>query len=205
MLTYYTGRRFIVVKTKISKIRGIHFYLTFGFLRLRMLRNEQWIFSEVVKILEFWIWSGWIEKYKPALSKSDSSCDNPYCVRLVIFWLAVNIGKLQSLFSVDNFFCWVSNDSCSNFLLYNFIDFVRMYKSVVESCVDKKLSDRLSSFDRCWSSLLRLLMALRRSVLRIYKASLLETFGSLKIRNFGYTPSCFPLLRKFIQFIVFVL
>ena len=28
------------------------------------------------------------------------------------------------------------------------------------------------------------------------KASLLETFGSLKIRNFGYTPSCLQLLRK---------
>ena len=52
-----------------------------------------------------------------------------------------------------------------------------------------------SSFERCWSSLLRLLMALRRSLLRIDKASLLETFGSLKIRNFGYTPSCLQLLR----------
>ena len=39
-------------------------------------------------------------------------------------------------------------------------------------------------------------MALRRSLLRIDKASLLETFGSLKIRNFGYTPSCLQLLRK---------
>ena len=39
-------------------------------------------------------------------------------------------------------------------------------------------------------------MALRRSLLGIDKASLLETFGSLKIRNFGYTPSCLQLLRK---------
>ena len=39
-------------------------------------------------------------------------------------------------------------------------------------------------------------MALRRSLLRIDKASLFETFGSLKIRNFGYTPSCLQLLRK---------
>ena len=39
-------------------------------------------------------------------------------------------------------------------------------------------------------------MALRRSLLRIDKASLLETFSSLKIRNFGYTPSCLQLLRK---------
>ena len=56
--------------------------------------------------------------------------------------------------------------------------------------------DRLSSFERCWSSLLRMLIALRRSFLWIDKASLLETFGSLKIRNFGYKPSCLKLLIK---------
>ena len=39
-------------------------------------------------------------------------------------------------------------------------------------------------------------MALRRSLLRIDTASLLQTFGSLKIRNFGNTPSCLQLLRK---------
>ena len=68
-----------------------------------------------------------------------------------------------------------------------------------ESCVDKKFSDRLSSFERRWSSLLRLLMALRRSLLRIDKASLLKTFSSLKIKNFGYTPSCLQWLRKSIS------
>ena len=57
-----------------------------------------------MKISDFRILSGWIEKYKPALSKSDSSWDNSYCVRLVIVLLAVNIGKLQSLVSEDNFF-----------------------------------------------------------------------------------------------------
>ena len=88
------------------------------------------------------------------------------------------------------------NDFCSDFLLYNFTDFVRMQQSVVENCVDKIFSDRLSSFERCWSSLLSLLMALGKSLLRIDKASLLETFSSLKIRNFGYTPSCLQLLRK---------
>ena len=88
------------------------------------------------------------------------------------------------------------NDFCGNFLLCDVIDFVSMKKSVVERCVDKTFSDRLSSFERCWSSLLRLLMALRRSLLRIDKASLLETFGSLKIKNFGYTPSCLQLLRE---------
>ena len=41
--------------------------------------------------------------------------------------------------------------------------------------------DRLSSFERCWSSSLRLLMGLRRCLLQIDKTSLLETFGSSKI------------------------
>ena len=44
--------------------------------------------------------SGWIEKYKPALSKSDSSWDNSYCVRLVIVSLYVNIGKLYLKFLI---------------------------------------------------------------------------------------------------------
>ena len=35
-----------------------------------------------------------------------------------------------------------------------------------------------------------------RRLLRIDKASLLETFGILKIKNFGYTPSYLQLLRK---------
>ena len=58
-----------------------------------------------MKISDFRILSGWIEKYKPALSKSDFSWDNSYDVRLVIASLALNIGKLQTLFSEDNFFC----------------------------------------------------------------------------------------------------
>ena len=70
----------------------MRFYLTFGFLGFK----ERWIFSKVVKISDFRILSGWIEKYKPALSKSDSSWDNSYCVRSVIVSLAVNIGKLKS-------------------------------------------------------------------------------------------------------------
>ena len=93
-------------------MREVLFYLTFGFLWLRLLRNKRWIFSKVVKILDFWILSGWIEKYKPALSKSDSSWDNSYCVRLGIASLAVNIGKLQSLVREDNLFCRVYNDFC---------------------------------------------------------------------------------------------
>ena len=58
-----------------------------------------------MEISDFRILSGWIEKYKPALSKADSLWDNSYCVRLVIVSLAVNIGKFQSFVSEDNFFC----------------------------------------------------------------------------------------------------
>ena len=58
-----------------------------------------------MNISDFRILSGWIEKCKPALSKSDSSWDNSYRVRLVIVSLAVNIGKLQSRVSEANFFC----------------------------------------------------------------------------------------------------
>ena len=93
------------------------------------------------------------------------------------------------------FFCWMYNNFCSDFLLYDVIDFVRMYKSIVESCIDKTFPDRLSSFERCWSSLLRLLMELRRSLLRIDQACLLETFGSLKIRHFGYTNFWISLMK----------
>ena len=58
-----------------------------------------------MKISDFRILSGWIEKYKPALSESNSSWDNSCCVRLVIVSVAVNVGKLESLVSEDNFFC----------------------------------------------------------------------------------------------------
>ena len=51
-----------------------------------------------MKISDFRILSGWIEKYKPGLSKSDSSWDNSYCVRLVNVSLAVNIGKFFLFF-----------------------------------------------------------------------------------------------------------
>ena len=149
-----------------------------------------------MKILDFRILFVWIKRYKSDLSKSNSSCHNSYCMRLVIVLLAVNIGKVQFLVSVDNFFCWVCNYFCSDFLLCNVIDLVRMYKSIAESCVDRRFSDRLSSFERSWSSLLRLLMVLWRSLLRTDKASFLKIFCSLKIRNFGYTPRCLQLTRK---------
>ena len=48
--------------------------------------------------------SGWIEKCKPALNKSDSSWDNSYCLRLVIVSLDVNVVRLQFLVSEESFF-----------------------------------------------------------------------------------------------------
>ena len=58
-----------------------------------------------MKISDFRILSSWIEKSKPALSKSDSSRDNSYCVRLAIFSLDVNVGSLQFVASEDSFLC----------------------------------------------------------------------------------------------------
>ena len=58
----------------------------------------------VVKISNFQILSSWIEKYKPTVSKSDSSWNNSYYVRLVTVSLAVKIGKVQPLVSEDKFF-----------------------------------------------------------------------------------------------------
>ena len=173
---------------------------------LKLLINKRWIFSRVVNISDFRILSGCIEKYKPALGKSDSSGDNSYCVRLVIVLLDVNVDILQFLVNEDIFLCWVFSNFWSDFLLWDVADLLRMQKSIVDSCLDKKVSDWLISFETCWSSLLRLLMVLRRSLLGIDKASLFETFGSLKIRNFGYTPSCLQLLKKlFLEFVLIVL
>ena len=131
--------------------------------------NEQWIFSKVVSISDFQILSGWIEKYKPALSKSDFPWDNLYCVRLVIVSLDVNIGMLQFLVSEDDFLCWVFSNFWINFLLWDVIDLLRMKKSIVDSCLVKKVLDWLSSSETCWSSLFRLLMVLQRSLLRFIR------------------------------------
>ena len=54
----------------------------------------------------------------------------------------------------------------------------------------------MSSLETYLSSVLRLLMVLRRSVLRIDQAYLFEIFCSLIMRNFKYTQSCLQLLRK---------
>ena len=57
-----------------------------------------------MKVLDFQILPGWIERHELALTKSDSSWDNRYCMRLVIDSLGVNISQLQSHVSEDNFF-----------------------------------------------------------------------------------------------------
>ena len=102
------------------------FYMTFGFLGFKVVKKWMVNIFKGSEDFDLPILSGWIKKYKPALSKSNSFWYNSYCMRLVIVSLAVNIGKLQSLVSEDNFFCWVYNDFCSDFLLYDVIDFVRM-------------------------------------------------------------------------------
>ena len=93
----------------------MRFYLTFGFLGFKVVKKREMNFFKGSEDFRFSNLSGWIEKYKPALSKSDSSWDNSYCARLVIFSLAVNIGKLQSL---------VSEDTLSIFFLLLFFAFL---------------------------------------------------------------------------------
>ena len=108
-----------VLTNKLAKYERRTFIWPFTSSDLRLLRNERWIFSKIAKISDFRILLGWNEK-------SDSSWNNSYCVRSVVVLLAVNIGKLQSLVSKDSLFCWVKNDFCSDFLLCDVRDFVRM-------------------------------------------------------------------------------
>ena len=96
---------FVVVEIRINRIREMRFYLSFGFLGFKIVNKGTMELFKGGEDFGFSNLTGWIEKYKPALSKSDSSWDNSYCVSLVTVSLAVNIGKLQSLVSEDNFFC----------------------------------------------------------------------------------------------------
>ena len=73
----------------------MRFYLTFGFLGFEVVKKRTMNLFKGMKISDFRILSGWIEKYKLALSKSDSPWDNSCYVRLVIVSLAVNIGKFN--------------------------------------------------------------------------------------------------------------
>ena len=54
---------------------------------------ERWFFSKVVEISNLQSFSGRTEKYRPALSKSNSACDSLSCVRLVIVSLIVSVGR----------------------------------------------------------------------------------------------------------------
>ena len=188
----------------------MYFYLIFSFLGFKVVDKQtmnlfyptrqnskiQSKFTKVVKISDFRFFSGWIEKCKPALSRLGSSWDNSYCVRLLIVSLDVKLSRLQFLVSEVNFFCCVFSDIWNNFLLWDVINQLRIQKSIVDSCFDKKFSDWLSSFETCWSSLLRLLMALRRSLLCIDKASLFEIFGSLKDKELRIHNKLFAIVEK---------
>ena len=79
-------------------MQGICFYLNFYFLGFKVVNKRTVILFKGFKyFFDFQILSGWTEKYKSTLSKSDSSWDNSCCMRLEIVLLAVNIGKLQPL------------------------------------------------------------------------------------------------------------
>ena len=133
-----------------------------------------------MSISNFLILPGWIERYKTALSKSASSWYNLYCVRLIIVLLDVNVGRLQFLVSDDDFFWCVFINFGSDFSLWDVMDHLLISKSIVDSCLDKKVSDWLSYFESLWSSLLNLLMGLRRSLLRINKHLYLRLYITYK-------------------------
>ena len=82
----------------------MHFYLIFGFLGFKDFNKTKMNVFKGSDDFGFRILSGWIEKYKPALSKSASSSKDLYCVRLVIVSIDVNVGRLLFLVSDDNFF-----------------------------------------------------------------------------------------------------
>ena len=73
----------------------MRFYMTFDFLGFKFAKKRTLNLFKGDKISYFRILSGWTKRYKPALSKSDSSWDNSYCVMLVIVSLATNIGKMH--------------------------------------------------------------------------------------------------------------
>ena len=75
-----------------------------------------------MKISDFRILSGWIEKYEPALSKSDSSWDNSYYMRLVIVSLAVDNNFVSWFLINSKKFSYkdpIPND-LKSFLVYTF-------------------------------------------------------------------------------------
>ena len=85
---------FVVIEIRIGKIQEMCFYLIFCFFGFKVADK-----LKVVKISDFLTLSSSVEKYKPALSKSDSSWDNLFCMKLVIVCLDLNVGMLQFLVS----------------------------------------------------------------------------------------------------------
>ena len=123
-----TWRSFVVAEITIGKIWEMHFIWFLVFSDFRLLIKEQWLFSKVVKISDFRILSGWIEKYKSA-----SSWDNPCCMSLVILLLVVNVGRMQFPISDDNFSWCVCSDFWRDFL-WDILDCFMVQKSIVDSC-----------------------------------------------------------------------
>ena len=80
------------------------FYPIFSFFGTKVIDKRTMNLFEGCKYFRFSNFICWIEKNKPGLSKSDSSWDNSYCVRLVIVSLDVDVGMLQFFVSVDSFF-----------------------------------------------------------------------------------------------------
>ena len=70
-----------------------------------------------MKISDFRILSGWIVKYKPALSKLGSSLVNSYFVRLGKVSLVLNIGK-SSLTRDCNLPIFTANETITNLRKY---------------------------------------------------------------------------------------
>ena len=83
----------------------MRFYLNFAFLGFKVVNKRTMNLFKGGEDFEFSNLSGWIQKYKLALSKLDPYWDNSYCVRLVIVSLAMNISKLQPLVSEGYYFC----------------------------------------------------------------------------------------------------
>ena len=67
---------------------------------------------------------------------------------------------------------------------------------MVESCVHKRFSDRLSSFERSRISLLSFLMLLRRSLLRTDKASFFRNIEQFKDKEFWTHTNLFATVEK---------
>ena len=69
MLTDYMVIGFAAVKIRVSKIQEMRFYLTFGFLGFKFVKKRAMNLFKGSEDWDFRILSGFIEHYKPALSK----------------------------------------------------------------------------------------------------------------------------------------